>query len=217
VKNPGHRDRSVAEHGRPGRSRNPFGVTARGLGPTPRTQGWWPRDTGARFPTTGQLYRASMRTRTHLSALLAGVLLCGCGASAVVRPTPSTSHQGPGGNALITALETHCGAVPTARFSLGRETAGPLIGNTQPLAVTMTDGSSIVLSARFDQRHLGPFDIVGGGLGIRCMVEVTGPEGGPAAVLTARSPGVASVSTSTDDCSACAVIPLSARITVVGQ
>jgi len=81
----------------------------------------------------------------------------------------------------------------------------------------MTEGSSIVLSAQLDQRHLGPLAVAGGGLRIRCSVDVDGPEGGPAAVLVAGSPGVATVSTSTDDCSACAIIPLDARITVVGR
>ena len=79
----------------------------------------------------------------------------------------------------------------------------------------MTEGSSIVLSAQLDQRHLGPLAVAGGGLRIRCSVDVDGPEGGPAAVLVAGSPGVATVSTSTDDCSACAIIPLHARVTVV--
>ena len=104
-----------------------------------------------------------------------------------------------------------------AHYVLGHESSGSLIGNPQPLAISMTEGSSIVLSAQFNQRHLGPFDVAGGGLRIRCGVVVDGPEGGPAAVLTADAPGVATVSTSTDDCSACAVIPLDARITVVKQ
>ena len=104
-----------------------------------------------------------------------------------------------------------------AHYVLGHESSGSLIGNPQPLAISMTEGSSIVLSAQFNQRHLGPFDVAGGGLRIRCGVVVDGPEGGPAAVLTAVAPGVATVSTSTDDCSACAVIPLDARITVVKQ
>jgi len=92
-----------------------------------------------------------------------------------------------------------------------------MIGNPRPLAISMTEGSSIALSAQFNQRHLGPFDVVSGGLRISCSVDVPGPEGGPAAVLTAESPGVALVSTSTDDCSACAIIPLNARITVVNK
>jgi len=167
------------------------------------------------FPGRSQLYRSSMRKHLHILALAAGVMLCGCSASTVVQPAPVTSHSVSGSNALIDALGTHCGAVPTARFALGHESSGSMIGNPQPLAIAMAEGSSIALSAQFNQRHLGPFAVVNGGLRIRCSVNVTGPEGGPAAVLTAESPGVALVSTSTDDCSACAIIPLDARITVV--
>jgi hypothetical protein len=78
----------------------------------------------------------------------------------------------------------------------------------------MVQGTSIVLSAQFDQRHLGPFDIVSGGVRVACSVDAAGAGGGPAAVLVATSPGTALVSTTTDDCSACAIIPLFARITI---
>lgn len=118
---------------------------------------------------------------------------------------------------MIAALGARCGALPTARYALGHESSGSLVGNPEPLAVTMADGSSIVVSAQFNQRHLGPFAVTGGGLRIRCSVDVAGSEGGPAALLTARSPGVTSVSTSTDDCSACAIIPLDARVTIERQ
>ena len=144
-------------------------------------------------------------------------MLCGCGASTVVRPTPGTVHPVSGANSLIDALTARCGAVPTAHYALGHESSGTLIGNPEPLAISMTEGSSIVLSAQFNQRHLGPFDVASGGLRIRCSVVVDGPGGGPAAVLTADAPGVATVSTSTDDCNACAIIPLDARITVAKQ
>ena len=177
------------------------------------------RHHGARgtFPGTGQLYRSPMGIHRLIPALAAGLMLCGCGASTVVQPTPGTGHPVPGGSALIDALTTRCGALPPARYALGHESSGSLIGNPQPLAISMTAGSSIVLSAQFNQRHLGPFDVASGDLRIRCSVDLDGPEGGPAAVLTAAAPGVATVSASTDDCSACANIPLDARITVVKQ
>jgi hypothetical protein len=71
-----------------------------------------------------------------------------------------------------------------------------------------------VLSVQFSQRYFGPFDVVSGGVQIKCSVDTAGSRGGRAAVLLALKPGIAVVTTSTDECSACANIPVFARIEV---
>ena len=132
----------------------------------------------------------------------------------MVRSPRGSSHVVPTTRGPMDELASRCGPIPAASYTLGHESSGSLVGNPTPLAIAVAQGGKFALSAQYNQRHLGPFTVVSGGVRIDCSVDSAGAEGGPAAVLLALKPGTAVVSASTDDCSACAIIPVYARITI---
>ena len=141
--------------------------------------------------------------------------LCGCSTPSATTANPSAPTNAAAGAPSLTALVSHCGDGPARRYELGGAQIGAVSGNPKPVAISLTEGSSVTIWAHFAQRHLGPFRITGGSeVRVVCGVNVPGPGGGPAEIVKARTPGTVIVSTTTDDCGRCAVLGFSAEIAI---
>ncbi len=156
-------------------------------------------------------------------ALIAAVAIffggCGSrsGSATTTTGTGASASGGAGGPTSLDSLMSRCGPVPSARYLLGGGGAGGITqGNPDPVIIDVTTGSRFAVWGHFADRHLGPVQVTGTGLDDLCNVDTNGSGGGPAAIFEARSPGVVTISTSTDDCAACAGFTLVARVTVAG-
>jgi len=150
-------------------------------------------------------------------ALIAAVFVlgvCGCSDPSATVANPSAPTTAAAGGPSLTALVSHCGDGPSRRSELGGPQIGSVSGNPKPVAISLSEGSRVTIWAHFAQRHLGAFRITGSEVRVVCGVNVPGPGGGPADIVMALSPGTVIVSTTTDDCDRCAILPFSAKVTI---
>jgi hypothetical protein len=165
-----------------------------------------------------------MRRVRFLAVLGAGALFCGCGGVTNVQVPLRRSQAVPTQSQVRGALSRQCGRVPSRMFALGSESPealsnsgpGPMAGNPKAATLTMELGTELVLWAHLGTEHLGAFaTFTGSSVHIQCQINVVGQGGGPAAVIATSGPGTTLVTTETNSCGQCAILPFDAKITVL--